>query len=295
MCAKLYMVEADHEADVALAFFDTFDEAWKLPRGEQAIYMRVLSDPACDSKQTEERTLIIAFSSGAAHFDFESSLVKLRELQRQRNGDGTSMLDGMLVSDSELAWFLRAPAESLAEASDDDAYAPVVALVRRELERLRPRRLYTVGYCRGGYAAVRAGIALGAHKVLAFSPQVYIDPAERACHGLPAAYFDDHLAGLRDASAPLDSLASVIARRCAGGDSSTMQIDIHMGSEDVGGVLEMAALKEALQHCAASSRWPGLSVVAHEHAACGHEVPLCLKQAGRLMPVLEQFVQSGSG
>jgi dienelactone hydrolase len=291
------MAEVDHEADVATAFFEAFDETWKLPVGESSIYMRMLSDTACNSMESE-RTLIVAFSSGAAHFDFESSLLALRELRRQHDRDGTSNLDGMLVSDSELAWFLRAPPGLSAgtirvgrDAEDFDAYAPVVALVRRELEHVRPRRLYTVGYCRGGYAAVRAGVALGAQKVLAFSPQIYVDPAERAQLGLPATYFDEHLAGLRDAGAPLESLASVMAHRCdGGGDSLAIQIDIHVGSEDPGGVQEVAALKEALERCAASLKWPGLSVVAHEHAACGHEVPLLLKQAGTLMPLLEQFV-----
>ena len=240
------MAEVDHEADIATAFFSTFDEAWELPCGEAALYIRVLGDDSACNSSDAERTVIVAFSSGAAHFDFENSLMKLRELRQHNSCKGAGNLDGMLVSDSEVAWFLRAPPVSI-DMQSFDAYDPVVSLVRRELERLRPRRLYTVGYCRGGYAAVRAGVSLGAHKVLAFSPQVYIDPAERACHGIPAAYFDEHLAGLRDAGAPLESLASVLARPHPGSASPALQVDIHVGSDDLGGMQEVAALKEALQ------------------------------------------------
>lgn len=43
----------------------------------------------------------------------------------------------------------------------------------------------------GGYAAVRAGIALNAHTALAFSPQVLLDTAERRGHCLPEMMFDE--------------------------------------------------------------------------------------------------------
>ena len=64
-------------------------------------------------------------------------------------------------------------------------------------ECARPNRLVTIGSSMGGYAAVRAALALNADAALAFAPQVAIDPSTRAERGLPSAPFDGLLNGLK--------------------------------------------------------------------------------------------------
>ena len=48
----------------------------------------------------------------------------------------------------------------------------------------------------GGYAAIRAGLALRADTVLAFGPQVVLDSRERAALSLRASPFDRSLRAL---------------------------------------------------------------------------------------------------
>ena len=52
----------------------------------------------------------------------------------------------------------------------------MVATLRREIEHLQPSRVVTIGSSMGGYASVRAGIALNADVAVAFSPQVLLEP-----------------------------------------------------------------------------------------------------------------------
>ena len=94
----------------------------------------------------------------------------------------------------------------------------MVTVVRRELAALQPRCLLTMGYCRGGYAAVRCGVALRAHKVLAFAPTCFLRPAQRRELRLPAMYFDEHLASLAAGSngSPLASLSEALCAEEAG-------------------------------------------------------------------------------
>ena len=65
-------------------------------------------------------------------------------------------------------------------------------------------------------------------------------------------------------------------------------IDIHVGADAAGDVAEVAALlREASREEAATAR---CGIRVHAHAGCGHEVPLCLKQAGKLEALLLRWV-----
>ena len=269
--------DVEDEEQVAAAFFDLLErDTWSLPHGKDGLDSRWLTQ-----NDAAGSTLIVAFSSTAAHFDFEGSLAKL-----QRDADSIS---GLLVSDSELAWFLRVPNP---DAGDNDAFEPVISLVRQQIESLRhkPARVLTVGYCRGGYAAIRVGVALRVDKVLAFAPQIYLLPEQRREIGLPAAYYDECLASLKRAGAPLESLAAVLARSDTGGcdaaSSMRVRIEIHVGADSSGDVAEAGALMQDEE--AATARFGNISV--HAHDGCGHEVPLCMRQAGTLAPLLSQWV-----
>ena len=80
-------------------------------------------------------------------------------------------------------------------------------------------------------------LSWAADSVLAFSPQCFIDPAERKMLGLPATYYDCFLNALKEADAPLDSLSSVLSRTTCARHTS---IELHVGAQDAGGVAEMA-------------------------------------------------------
>lgn len=49
---------------------------------------------------------------------------------------------------------------------------------------------------------MRAGIALGADRIVAFAPQVVIDPAAREAHGLGNTPFSPFLEGLKASAVP---------------------------------------------------------------------------------------------
>jgi hypothetical protein len=276
------MAPCDDDAETAAAFFDLFnqeDEPWRLPSGSLGLHVRVLGDDRSSTvSDATGGALVLCFSSSAAHFDFERSLSKL--IRRNHcEGEHTHC---MLVSDSELAWFLRTPDEA-----DADAFAPVVALVRREVVRRRPRRLYTIGYCRGAYAAVRAGVALGADSVLAFAPQCTLCPSDRRQRSLPTVYYDGTLDALAQASVPLESLASVLMRSSSHGT----RIALHVGADDACDVRDATLLVSELEQ----SGCP-IAVAAHVHPDCGHEVPMWLKRQQLLVPLLQQWLlHEGAG
>lgn len=275
---SLYDSDSGDEATAAELFFTTFEEPWRLPRGMDGLFLRPLLE--AEDSCMHGGTLIVAFSSGAAHFDFESSLRKLSSsLQNSHR------LGGLLVGDSETAWFLRQ------DEASADAFDPVVELVQREIQRLQPERLLTIGYCRGGYAAVRAGVVLGADSVLAFSPQCFIDPAERKMLGLPATYYDCFLNALKEADAPLDSLSSVLSRTTCARHTS---IELHVGAQDVGGVAEMAAFHKEWNSRAENRGASRVEISVQTHVGCGHEVPAGLKQSGGLIQLLERWVGSAA-
>ena len=59
----------------------------------------------------------------------------------------------------------------------------------------------------GRYAAVRLGLELPfVDAVLAFAPQILLEPAERSALQLPTLFFDRALQQLADSSVPLESL-----------------------------------------------------------------------------------------
>ena len=57
-----------------------------------------------------------------------------------------------------------------------DDVATTAAALRELTARMGVKRLYTLGNCVGGFAAIRYGVELGAERVLAFSPPTQIAP-----------------------------------------------------------------------------------------------------------------------
>ena len=176
---------------------------------EQEMYPEVaLDSPFCAADLRREyhgqstcETLVISFGGlvqgmgGVAPHEFVGVCAKL----------GACTL---FVRDPQQAWYLRAntPPAAVTAATEaesdlplptseleDDAFASVLDLVLLEIRALRPTRLVCIGASMGGYAALRAGLSLGAAAVIAFGPQIFIDPAEREALGLPAMFFDSTL------------------------------------------------------------------------------------------------------
>ncbi|KOO33948.1 endonuclease exonuclease phosphatase family protein [Chrysochromulina tobinii] len=100
----------------------------------------------------------------------------------------------LFVRDARRSWYLLGLGEHGGAAlSGREGFDSVVDAVEREVAALRPARVVVVGASMGGYAAIRAGIALRADSVVAFSPQVFIDREERSRLALPPSSFDADL------------------------------------------------------------------------------------------------------
>ena len=169
-----------------------------------------------------------------------------------------------------------------------------------------------VGASVGGYAALRAGLALSAipplHRtarharpvstpisILAFGPQVFLDPTERRALDLPAMFFDFQLNEMHcEASlAKVDVLAAhamwtqqaQAERADAPTASSCMPtIEVHVGGCAVGDVREAALLREALTLA------DGPRVAVHVHEGLSHALVKDLRDAGVLDGLLKRMM-----
>jgi len=213
-----------------------------------------------------------------------------------------------------------------------DSYNSLLHLLRCEIARLQPARLVTIGASVGGYAALRAGLALssdplhtmqqqavgGGHatpgpahearpastpvpvSILAFGPQVFLDPSERQALELPAMFFDHELAELHsEASAarvPVEAAHAVWARqmraREAGASTtsstrSSPRIEIHVGADAIGDVREAALLREAIAMAAGGAH---VAVQVQVHEGLGHALVKDLRDAGVLEDLLKRML-----
>ena len=88
----------------------------------------------------------------------------------------------LFVRDVMRAWYLRGLGGG--DGDEGHTFEGAMALLRREIAAVRPRRVVTIGSSMGAYGAARAALALGAERAIAFSPQVLLEPAARG--GRPA-------------------------------------------------------------------------------------------------------------
>ena len=198
----------------------------------------------------------------------------------------------LFVRDPFQSWYLRA---CLTEDGDVDPYASLIALLRHEVAVLRPTRIVTIGASMGGYAAIRAGAALGAHTTIAFGPQIFLHPDERRLLELPLAVMDPPLETLqRDAAAvgiqlEKQSLCVVLgkARALSAGEPTTSGTDVvmHVGDWPRGGDnLEARLLLEVLGR--------GKVYLHHKH---GHNLAFGLRENGFLEPLLRAHLEPLGG
>ena len=193
-----------------------------------------------------------------------------------------------------------------------DAFDSLLSHLEAEIALLQPVRVLTIGASMGGYAAVRAGLAVGAAGILAFGPQIFVHPTHRAALALPYMFFDDPLAELqaeaREAGVPTESAFACWHRRCSLLTPPTQPvtqpvIEVHVGEDAPSDVLEATLLREAMAmasepflDCPAQGlgqrgrRQPTVSV--RVHAGLGHSLAKDLRDAGHLAALLRLLISS---
>jgi hypothetical protein len=132
----------------------------------------------------------------------------------------------LVVRDPTHSWFHRGLAQG-----DSGGFNSVIEMLQTEIALVQPRELIIVGASMGGYAAIRAGLALHARMVLAFSPQVLLSGEERSMNVGPLPWLDPYLIKLQLAAElegfKLQSLLEVIEST-----PSECNIQVQTGSLD---------------------------------------------------------------
>ena len=184
----------------------------------------------------------------------------------------------LFVRDSHRRWFLR---------GGDDEFAAILRLLAPHLQRLRPKHIVTLGASAGGYAAIRAGIALGAAAVLAFGPQVVIAPGERAALQLPGGFYDR---ALRETAAAGVRMGSLIHAAAGASAATATAVEIHTGRLCPGDVREARLLQQAV-----AGAGSGVSVAVHVHRGLSHMVASGIGAEGFLEPLLRKHAGASDG
>lgn len=190
----------------------------------------------------------------------------------------------LFLRDPTRCWYCR----GLGEGEGGHSFEAMVEVLRREVAAIRPSRLVTIGSSMGGYASVRAGLALNAHVAVSFSPQVLLDPDERRAAGLRHAPIDANLSWLKIVAAcegvSCTSLVDVV--RVAPAACRT-QIEVHVGALDRDDVREAHLLRDAVQeraHCG-----PSLSLTVHRGRE--HNLVVAMRDAGELHARLRSWLE----
>jgi hypothetical protein len=266
--AESYWLDLRREASAAGGGFDAL--------------MRQYSCAECD-------TLVVAFAAmgggggGVGRHEFVASLSR------------AGATHCLFVRDPFQLWYL-------AGTGTDDAdrtFAGVVRAIADEVAKVSPRRLATVGASMGGYAAIRAGLALRADSVLAFGPQVFIGTEERAALRLPHSHtFGPRLAKLPAACAALGvaplSLTAAIEEASRDPAHAQCVIDVHVGARDWGDTREALLLQAAAAQQPHARARCEVHVKVHAHVGFGHAVVRDLRDAGQLGPLLTALLDGGA-
>ena len=224
------------------------------------------------------------------------------------------------VRDPLQSWYLRCVPENgdvdrvdqvegaAPDAGPAGAYDALLTVLRQEIDILKPSSIVTVGCSMGGYAAIRAGLALGARTVVAFSPQVFIDPETRNRLQLPWQVFDPSLEKLRHScnAFPMDSLlvaldgapmqsSRVSSDAAIAARSSHCEVALHIGDRARGDKLEARLLEAAAVACTSQpARTVRVQVQVNEHARSGHMIAAALRTNGQLDTILQRTLQLDS-
>ena len=149
----------------------------------------------------------------------------------------------LFVRDPTHCWFHRGVGDG-----DGDGFNALLAMLQAEVDVVQPREIVMIGASMGGYAAVRAGLALKAKVVLAYSPQVFLGSLQRASAGAPPMpWLDPYLLKLQ-LTAELEGLRlGSLIEAVESTASPECYVQLHTGLLDVACEREL----EMLRVCAA--------------------------------------------
>ena len=205
------------------------------------------------------------------------------------------------------AVFLKDPSQSWYSfgLNGSACFESVVAIVAREIAALQPSRVVLLGASMGGYAAIRAGLALSTRKrvacsdirVLAFAPQIFLDDAERQLLELSPMEFDVDLRKAQQAwrsrsklpgRERLPSAADALLLEATGKEepsaAAALNIEVHVGAREAGDIREALLLREA------ASRSTATRVSVEVHPRLGHALVRDLRDRGELDALLRRFL-----
>lgn len=177
----------------------------------------------------------------------------------------------LFLRDPRRSWYLRG-----LPGLGDDAAALEAALAET-VRQSGCSRVVMAGASAGGFAALRFGSRLHATRVLAFSPQTYIDAARRAATGDDR--WHDQITILHGALGP-DAPGFDVTTDIA--SSNGTRFDVHVSTDD----------DLDLGHARRLAGLAGVSI--HEHEGGGHKLVKWLRDTGKLAPVLAEALGSGN-
>ena len=155
-----------------------------------------------------------------------------------------------------------------------EAASDIRAFIDTLIDRSRARRVVMAGASAGGYAALLFGSWCRADVVLAFSPQTFIDPANRQ-HANDSRWLpqiDSLYAALNDRPAVLD-LRDVLPR-----DESRTKFQVHVSSDDLLDLVHSRRVADLA------------NVQIIEHVQGGHRLVKTLRDRGHLRPLLLEAI-----
>ena len=196
----------------------------------------------------------------------------------------------LFASDPTHCWYHRGLA-----AGDGDGFNSLISLLQAEIDLVQPREIVMIGASMGGYAAIRAGLALKAKVVLAYSPQVLLGSMQRASAGAPPLpWLDPYLLKLQLTSEleafKLGSLIEALETT----PSTECYVQVHTGLLDV----ECETELEMLRRAAARKGYGAMSGAHHKQdvgvkvsiRAHAFDDPLTeMKASGELQALLKGY------
>lgn len=251
-------------------------------------------------------TLIIAFASWSGSRSRRGAAVGHAEFELafRRAGIRTALF----VRDPLRAWYLRGIGPA------GHTFESVVSRLQEQIRAARPSRIVTVGSSMGGYAAIRAGIALQAEAILAFGPQVVLAPEEREALGLRGSPYEHSLRSLQANGEAegfaLTSLLDVVREPWPTAPLRTTAIQIFVGGACAGDVREAALLAKAIGEgraglaarasppspaataAAATAAPPALSCACTIVPGGDHGVAAAMRDSGELDRVLRAYARA---
>jgi hypothetical protein len=166
----------------------------------------------------------------------------------------------LFLKDPSQSWYLRGVGGA------GRSFEAIIETIRAEVDRLQPDRLVLMGYSGGGYAAVRAGVALGADAVISFVPQVFLHPSVRAALELAPAAYDPLLEVLAERCAQDGTRMRPLTRVLAEAKGVRTELHIHVGAQTPSDVREARLLQASSTACGGPAvsvhTWPGLGHVS---------------------------------